>query len=91
MSIADILLVEALINNYMKEHNIKKIDDVDANIIQQQYDEIIKKEMWTNPEEFPSIKCPKCRMVSYNTNDIDYKYCGKCHEWHDQMKIKDEK
>ena len=34
-SIADILLIEALITNYMQENNIKNIDDVDEKVIQQ--------------------------------------------------------
>lgn len=91
MSIADILLVEALITKYMHENNIKNIDDVDEKVIQQRYDEIMKLEMWKNPAEFPSIKCPKCRLVSYNTNDIQHKFCGNCHEWHEDMKIEDKK
>lgn len=90
MTLADILLVEALISRYMKDNKIKKIDDVDASVIQQQYDEIVKNEMWSNPAEFPSIKCPKCRMVSYNTNDIQQKFCGNCHEWHEDMKLKEQ-
>lgn len=88
MSLADILLVEALISKHMEENNIKKIDDVDAEVIQQQYDEIIKNEMWKDPENFENIKCPKCRMVSYNTNDIKHKFCGNCHEWHEDRKVK---
>lgn len=26
----------------------------------------------------PSITCPKCERKSYNSNDIDYRYCGDC-------------
>lgn len=29
----------------------------------------------------PSITCPKCRMTSYNPNDIEQGYCGNCHDW----------
>lgn len=36
-------------------------------------------------QEFPSITCPKCKMVSYHTDDIKYKYCGNCHNWHEYM------
>jgi hypothetical protein len=32
-----------------------------------------------------SIKCPRCGFVSYNSNDVKHKYCGKCHEWHEFM------
>jgi ribosomal protein L37E len=31
--------------------------------------------------EQPSIECPVCGMVSYNTNDIVEGYCGHCHDW----------
>lgn len=31
--------------------------------------------------EQPSITCPKCRMTSYNPNDIEQGYCGNCHDW----------
>ena len=87
MSIADIILVDALITKYMQEKNIRNIDDVDEKVIQERYDEIMKLEMWKNPEEFDHIKCPKCRGVSYNTNDIKHKYCGHCHEWHEDMNL----
>lgn len=30
----------------------------------------------------PSFTCPKCGLTSYNANDIEQKYCGKCHEHH---------
>jgi hypothetical protein len=52
MSIADILLVEKIINTYMKENNIEDIDDVPVKEIQEKYDEIMKKQMWKNPDEF---------------------------------------
>lgn len=38
-----------------------------------------------HPEIYPSIKCPKCKMVSYNINDIKHKFCGNCHEYHDAL------
>lgn len=41
--------------------------------------------------DFPSITCPKCAMVSYNTNDIKHRYCGNCHEWHEFMNGEAEK
>jgi hypothetical protein len=37
-------------------------------------------------DEIPSIKCPTCHGISYNSNDIKYKYCVYCHEWHEFMK-----
>lgn len=33
-----------------------------------------------------SITCPKCGMTSYNPNDEREKYCGNCHQFHDEMK-----
>ena len=31
------------------------------------------------------IFCPQCGMVSYNPYDIANKYCGKCHQFHQDM------
>jgi Zn-finger nucleic acid-binding protein len=31
--------------------------------------------------DYPSFKCPRCNMVSYNRHDIEEGYCGNCHEW----------
>ena len=31
------------------------------------------------------IKCLKCGMISFNKNDVDFKYCGNCHRFHDLM------
>lgn len=28
------------------------------------------------------ITCPKCGWVSHNPNDIEFRYCGHCHEFH---------
>lgn len=32
-----------------------------------------------------SITCPKCGMTSCNTGDIKHRYCGRCHQFYDQM------
>lgn len=32
-----------------------------------------------------SITCPRCRLTSYNPNDIEHKYCGNCHQFHADM------
>jgi hypothetical protein len=29
-----------------------------------------------------SILCKKCNLASYNTDDIEHRYCGWCHEFH---------
>jgi hypothetical protein len=31
-----------------------------------------------------SFTCPKCGAVSYNKNDVEQRYCGKCHEFFDE-------
>lgn len=60
MSIADILIVEALITKYMQENNIKNIDEVDEAVIQKRYDEIMNLEMWKNSEKnYPGLKLPR--------------------------------
>ena len=30
-----------------------------------------------------SITCLKCQMTSHNPNDIEQKYCGRCHIFHE--------
>jgi hypothetical protein len=35
----------------------------------------------------PTITCPKCGMVSGHPEDISQKYCGNCHQFHDQMEL----
>lgn len=32
-----------------------------------------------------SITCPKCGMTSHNFNDARERFCGNCHQYHDQM------
>jgi ribosomal protein S27AE len=32
-----------------------------------------------------AIRCPRCGRVSFHPKDIDQRYCGWCHEWHDAM------
>lgn len=34
---------------------------------------------------FESITCPQCRRTSYNETDIKTRYCGACHQFHDEM------
>jgi hypothetical protein len=33
----------------------------------------------------PSIVCPKCGMRSHNPNDVEQRYCGNCHAFHDDL------
>jgi len=30
-----------------------------------------------------SITCPRCGRTSFNPNDIEQRYCGNCHRFHD--------
>jgi hypothetical protein len=39
------------------------------------------------PMATASFKCPKCRRVSYNPNDIAQKYCGSCHLFFGELEI----
>lgn len=31
-----------------------------------------------------AIKCLNCSMVSYSLRDIEERYCGNCHQFHDR-------
>lgn len=33
-------------------------------------------------ETSDSITCPRCGQTSYNPKDIEYRYCGACHQYH---------
>jgi ribosomal protein S27AE len=37
-------------------------------------------------KETESIECPLCGSVSYNANDIAQKFCGRCNQFHADMK-----
>lgn len=86
-SIIDILLMGKLILTHMEENNITDLRLVDENLIQEKYDQIMREHAWKYPETFPNIECPKCNRTSYNINDIKYKFCGNCNEWHADMKL----
>jgi hypothetical protein len=34
---------------------------------------------------YTSITCLLCNRLSYNPNDVEKKYCGNCHIFHDQV------
>ena len=36
---------------------------------------------------FPFILCSRCRLKSYNRNDLDTLYCGRCHKFHESLGI----
>ncbi len=35
--------------------------------------------------ELPSITCPQCGRTSHHPRDISERYCGACHQFHDDM------
>ena len=35
----------------------------------------------------PRIQCPQCHAISYHPSDIAHRYCGRCHMFHDQMRV----
>ncbi len=34
---------------------------------------------------YPGIQCLICGKISYNKNDIEQRYCGHCHRFHDRI------
>jgi len=34
----------------------------------------------------PSIICPRCGLRSYHPRDIEEHYCGRCHDFHENMR-----
>jgi ribosomal protein L37E len=36
--------------------------------------------------ESPSIVCPRCNKRSFHPKDIEERYCGFCHNWHENMR-----
>jgi len=42
-----------------------------------------------NGEEY--IQCSKCGMKSYHPQDIEKKYCGKCHEFLENKNVEEKK
>ncbi len=34
---------------------------------------------------YPGIQCLICGKISYNKHDIDQRYCGHCHRFHDPI------
>ena len=37
-----------------------------------------------------SIKCLDCGMTSFNPNDVRWRYCGNCHEFHEIKQMVEE-
>jgi len=36
------------------------------------------------------IKCLVCGLTSWNINDVEQKYCGNCHQFHDILQQQEE-
>lgn len=45
--------------------------------------EVINGLRWDKAE---SITCPQCGRVINHPKDIEERYCGHCHRWHEDMK-----
>lgn len=39
------------------------------------------------PKDPPSITCPKCGRTSYHPRDVSERYCGNCHQFHENTGI----
>ena len=35
----------------------------------------------------PHITCPQCHLTSYHREDVRQRFCGNCHEFHEDMKL----
>lgn len=33
----------------------------------------------------PSITCPECGMTSHHPEDVRHRYCGRCHQFHNEI------
>ena len=40
--------------------------------------------LFSGENNLPAIKCLKCGRISYSLNDIKFRYCGDCNEFHDE-------
>lgn len=34
-----------------------------------------------------SITCPQCGWTSHHPADVKWRFCGRCHQYHDKMYI----
>lgn len=49
--------------------------------------ELIEDGRGQSTGECDAIKCLVCGMVSYNPHDVEQKYCGSCHQFHEFLKL----
>jgi flavodoxin len=40
--------------------------------------------------DLKGIKCFICGLTSWNINDVEQKYCGNCHQFHDILQQQEE-
>ena len=43
----------------------------------------------TEKGKIVAITCNTCNMTSYHPKDIEHKYCGNCHVFHDIEELKE--
>ena len=41
----------------------------------------------TDADGEKTIQCLRCGRISYNAGNIAKKYCGGCHEFHEDMEV----
>ena len=41
-------------------------------------------EIWWRPKDGArAIRCKTCHSISHNPNDVEERYCGQCHAFHE--------
>lgn len=43
---------------------------------------------YTISDDGKSITCLDCEMTSFSPNDVMFRYCGNCHEFHEFKELK---
>ncbi len=36
----------------------------------------------------PAIQCLRCGLVSYHPKDVEHRYCGRCHIFHEEIAMR---
>jgi protein-arginine kinase activator protein McsA len=42
-------------------------------------------ETYTLSEDQKAITCKRCKLTSYNPHDVEHRFCGHCHTFHDDI------
>lgn len=50
--------------------------------------EIVTYKISRNEDNVERITCLICNMTSYHPQDIKHKYCGMCHDFHSQLRLR---